>query len=53
MKRSKMKPYLVNNPDAEVIVHVEGECYYPVKSIFRANDGKLIILCKNIKKVEE
>ena len=50
MKSSDLKKLL--NTDNEVIVHVEGECYYPIKEIKHVSD-KTFIVCKNIKKVKE
>lgn len=52
MKSSDIKSCLVNNPDSEVFVHIEGECYYPIKSIVHTPDNKIIIVCKDIKKVK-
>lgn len=52
MKSSDIKAYLVNNPESEVFVHIEGDCYYPIKGIVHTNDNKIIIVCKDIKKVK-
>lgn len=38
--------------DDEVLVHIEGECYYPIAHVVTLC-GKTILVCKDIKKVEE
>ena len=38
--------------DEEVLIHIEGECYYPIKDVVTLHD-KTILVCKDIKKVEE
>lgn len=35
-----------------VIVHIEGECYYPIMEVLE-QDGCIVLVCKDIKKVEE
>lgn len=35
-----------------VVVHIEGECYYPIMEVTE-KDGHVILVCKDIKKVEE
>ena len=37
--------------NCEVLIHIEGECYYPIVNV-KLDDGKVILVCKDIKKVE-
>ena len=36
---------------SNVYVYIEGDLYYPIKTIRRDKDGNYIIVCKNIKKI--
>ncbi len=37
--------------NCEVLIHLEHDCYYPIINV-RLEDGKVILECKDIKKVE-
>ena len=37
--------------NCEILVHLENECYYPIVDV-TLDDGKVILVCKDIKKVE-
>ena len=38
--------------DDEVLVHIQNECYYPIVDVVTLH-GKTILVCKDIKKVED